>query len=140
MVPARRGQLCSAGGDLAFAWLQVVLHVEPYPSVADLGYLAAYPLQAVALVLLTRGRRLDRAGRIDVALVTVAMALPLWAFLVEPTVEGGGTLLQRAADLSYPLCDLVVLALVVRLGRSPAGTTCPRGCWPWAPSCCRWVT
>ncbi|WP_380171216.1 putative bifunctional diguanylate cyclase/phosphodiesterase [Kineococcus sp. DHX-1] len=115
------GQLCSAGGDLAFNWLQVVLHVEPYPSVADLGYLAAYPLQAVALVLLTRGRRLDRAGRIDVALVTVAMALPLWAFLVEPTVEGGGTLLQRAADLSYPLCDLVVLALVVRLGAIAGG-------------------
>ncbi|MEW1956583.1 bifunctional diguanylate cyclase/phosphodiesterase [Kineococcus sp. NPDC059986] len=111
------GQLCSATGDAVFSWLQTWQHVEPYPSVADVCYLAAYPLQAVALVLLTRGQRLDRGGRLDVSLVTVAMALPLWIFLVEPVVEDStAPLVHRLADLSYPLADLVVLALVVRLG------------------------
>ncbi|MEZ0165806.1 putative bifunctional diguanylate cyclase/phosphodiesterase [Kineococcus sp. LSe6-4] len=116
------GQLCSAAGDLVYSWLQVGLGVEPYPSVADLWYLAAYPLQAAALVLFTRGRRLDRAGRLDVALVTVAMALPLWIFLVEPALDAATTpLLHRAADLSYPLADLVLLVLLVRLGALAGG-------------------
>lgn len=116
------GQLCSATGDLLFAWLEVVLRVDPYPSVADLGYLAAYPLQAAAIVLLTRGRRLDLAGRLDVGIVTVAMALPLWIVLGEPVVlEDTAGLLDRAADLSYPLADLVVLALLVRFGALAGG-------------------
>ncbi|PRY13966.1 putative bifunctional diguanylate cyclase/phosphodiesterase [Kineococcus rhizosphaerae] len=116
------GQLCSAVGDLLYAWLDVVLHVSPFPSVADLGYLAAYPLQAAGIVLLTRGRRLNAAGRLDVGIVTVALALPLWVFLVEPVVlSPAEPLLDRLADLSYPLADLVVLALLVRCGAVTRG-------------------
>jgi two-component system, cell cycle response regulator len=88
----------------------------PYPSPADVAYLAYYPLAAVGLVLLVRARaheldwRLWMDGLIA-ALGTAALgAAFVFEFVADRTT---GTPLQVATTLAYPLGDITMLALVV---------------------------
>jgi diguanylate cyclase len=102
--------------------------LEPWPSVADVFYLLAYPFEAVAIFLLVRDRApgRDTAGVIDAAVITVVMALLSWVFLMEPYVTDSSlTFTEIAISVAYPLMDVVMLAVLVRLmtlrgPRSPA--------------------
>jgi len=102
--------------------------LEPWPSVADAFYVAAYPFEAVAMLLLVRDRApgRDRAGLIDAAVITVVMALLSWVFLMEPYVlDGSLSVAEIGISLAYPLMDIVILGVLVRLltlrgPRSPA--------------------
>ncbi|WNB85867.1 GGDEF domain-containing protein [Cellulomonas sp. ATA003] len=122
------GQLSWIAGDVVYTWYESVLAVEPFPSPADVLYLAAYPLLAVAFALLIRGRRSgrDRDGLIDSAIFTVAVGLLSWVFLMRPTLLGEGVdVVERAIALAYPLGDILLLGVLLRLlagpgARSPA--------------------
>jgi two-component system cell cycle response regulator len=99
-------------------WTAFLLHDSspPYPSPADLGYLAFYPLAIAGLVLLVRSRiheldwRLWMDGLIA-ALGTAALgAVFIFDFVADRT---SGTAIQQATTLAYPLGDIVMLSLVV---------------------------
>jgi diguanylate cyclase (GGDEF)-like protein/PAS domain S-box-containing protein len=95
---------------------------NPFPSPADALYLATYPLLAVGLSGLIRYRypRRDLPSLLDAMIVTGGLALPVWVYLVQPLTEVQGlTWEQRAISIAYPLGDILVLALLVRL-LSPA--------------------
>jgi diguanylate cyclase (GGDEF)-like protein len=88
----------------------------PYPSPADVGYLAFYPLAAAGVFLLVRARseqldwRLWMDGLIA-ALGTAALGAALvFEFVADRT---SGSAVQVATTLSYPLGDILMLALVV---------------------------
>lgn len=88
----------------------------PYPSPADAGYIPFYFLAALGLYLLVRARareldpRLWMDGAIA-ALGTGALGAALiFEFVAERT---GGTAIEVATTLTYPLGDVVLLALVV---------------------------
>jgi len=88
----------------------------PYPSLADLGYLAFYPLAYAGLVMLVRARadeinwRLWMDGLIA-ALGTAALGTAfVFDFVAEQT---SGTTLEMLTTLSYPLGDIGMLSLVV---------------------------
>jgi diguanylate cyclase (GGDEF)-like protein len=93
------------------------LDLPPYPSIADAMWLAFYPTSYVALVLLVRGRMTGERRSslwIDglVAGITVAAIGEVLVF--QPVIHtSGGTSLEVATDLAYPLCDLLLLSLVV---------------------------
>src|SRR5436309_7759998 len=61
------GQACFVLGDVLWDIFADVLHNTPFPSVADLLYLAGYPLLAAGLALMVRDRdpERDRASLID---------------------------------------------------------------------------
>jgi two-component system cell cycle response regulator len=88
----------------------------PYPSPADVGYLAFYPLAVVGLVLLVRarGRELDPRLWMDGAIATLGTgalgAALIFEFVAERT---SGTTVEVATTLAYPLGDIVLLSLVV---------------------------
>ncbi len=99
-------------------WTAFILHnpSPPYPSPADVGYLAFYPLAATGVILLVRARaheldwRLWMDGLIA-ALGTAALgAAFVFDFVAEQT---SGSPLQVATTLAYPLGDIAMLALVV---------------------------
>ncbi|HET7509520.1 MAG TPA: GGDEF domain-containing protein [Solirubrobacterales bacterium] len=108
-----------------FAWaageIYWTLYIEgnpsaPYPSPADIGYLAFYPLAIAGLYLLVRARaheldpRLWMDGLIA-ALGTGALGAALiFEFVADRTT---GSNLQVATTLAYPLGDIVLLSLVV---------------------------
>jgi diguanylate cyclase (GGDEF)-like protein len=88
----------------------------PYPSPADIGYLAFYPFAYAGLAMLVRARadelnwRLWMDGTIA-ALGTAALGMAfIFDFVAEKTT---GTPLQVATTLAYPLGDVTMLALVV---------------------------
>src|SRR5436305_5538911 len=89
----------------------------PYPSVSDAMWLAFYPCIYAALVLLVRGRmRGERRGSlwIDGIVAGLTVAALGEAIVFHAAMKTiGGTTLEVATDLAYPLCDLLLLSLVL---------------------------
>src|SRR5918995_1869607 len=138
------GQLSFTVGDAINYTYQWVLEVEPpYPSVADAFYLACYALLAAGLLLLVRERAPGRdvASLIDATIITTGVGLLSWVFLIGPNVRVPDLLLsQRLVSIAYPLCDVLLVAVAVRMGRAgpaerpadpdpagPAGRRLPEG-------------
>ena len=113
------GLLIIGAGDLVYALYERVLHTAtPFPSLADVLYLAGCPLIALGLVLLVRARTAgrDRVAWIDAAIVASGFGLLSWVFLMAPTassndLSGPG----RLVALAYPVYDVLFLALLVRI-------------------------
>jgi diguanylate cyclase (GGDEF)-like protein len=88
----------------------------PYPSPADIGYLAFYPLATLGLYLLvrTRARELDWRLWMDgliAALGTAALGAGIvFEYVADRTT---GTTLEVATTLAYPLGDILMVSLVV---------------------------
>ncbi|MFE8991652.1 aminotransferase class I/II-fold pyridoxal phosphate-dependent enzyme [Streptomyces collinus] len=107
-----------AGDTYYFVMEQYLGASNPFPSPADACYLAMYPLIAIGLSGLVRHRWANRdlPSLLDALIVTAGLALPVWVYLVQPlTVLQGVTWQQRAISIAYPLGDILVLALLVRL-------------------------
>lgn len=88
------------------------------PGPADVLYLLVYALGAVALMLILRRRTpgWDMAGLIDAWIIAVAAGLLSWVYLISPAVGDTGTALTtRLVSAAYPLGDLLLAALGVRL-------------------------
>jgi diguanylate cyclase (GGDEF)-like protein len=111
---------------LAFALMSVgditysILHIggeNPYPSMADLGYLAGY----VALILgfggLIHGRIPggDRTSIIDAAILSAGAGSLFWVIIIQPSLVGTVDPLSALVTMLYPALDLVLLALGLRV-------------------------
>jgi diguanylate cyclase (GGDEF)-like protein len=108
-----------------FAWAAAevywTLYIEanaeaPYPSPADIGYLAFYPLAVAGLCQLVRAHadRLDPRLWMDGAIAALGTAALGAALVFEFAADRtSGSALQIATTLAYPLGDVVLLALVV---------------------------
>jgi diguanylate cyclase (GGDEF)-like protein/PAS domain S-box-containing protein len=110
--------LAFAIGDFLYSYVTDVLRQpDPFPWIGDAFYLAMYPLLIAGVLLLPRsatGR--DRAGLVDALVLTSAVALLAWIFLIRPFLghpELGG--LGQAISIAYPLFDILVLATAMRL-------------------------
>jgi signal transduction histidine kinase len=91
--------------------------IEPFPSVADVLYLASYPVLAVALFRLRRpeSKSRDRTLMIEAAIITTGVALLMWApFIESPATDSSLTMWERAVSLAYPLADVLLVAVLVR--------------------------
>ncbi len=96
-------------------WLDL-LGLEPFPSTADIFYLAAYPLFMAALWLL--GCRTDRDdGALSDALIVGTSATVLgWALLIAPYMQDPSlSMSQLIVSAAYPIADLILIPLVLRL-------------------------
>jgi len=105
-------------GDILWFWMEVVLGASPYPSIADLGYLAFYPLLLVGLLAQPRERpeNLLRAA-LDLAIVIVGTGTVVWYLILAPVAAAASSDgLTSLLALAYPVGDLlVVFALAATL-------------------------
>jgi signal transduction histidine kinase len=103
-------------GDFIWAWYEIGGR-NPYPSSADIFYLAGYPLLAGALVVATKRRMpiIDPRAPIDAAIVAVSVLLFQWFYVIAPTLSDS-TLSSKesAVTITYPVADVIVLAVAVR--------------------------
>lgn len=109
-------------GDATWTWYEDVLGVSGDGTVADAFYLAAYPVLALAMHLVARGRRLrgEVAGLLDAVSVTLGVGLVLWVFALEPAWSAGqGDLLERITVAAYPVGDLVLVLQLAALLTGP---------------------
>jgi diguanylate cyclase (GGDEF)-like protein len=105
-------------GDVAFSWYERVLHATPFPSVADLLYLGGYPFLALGMWRFVRARApgVDIASVLDAATIAIGVAVASWIFLITPSaVAGDVPLVDRLVSGAYPVADLLLLALSIRL-------------------------
>jgi two-component system, cell cycle response regulator len=110
------GALCWAAGDTYWTLALSSLSSTPVPSWADAGYLMFCPLTFAGVLSLVR----QRARRVPVTLVADALAAALAvgalsaALVVEPVIaHAKGGSLAIATNLAYPVCDLLLLGLIV---------------------------
>ncbi|WIM93022.1 GGDEF domain-containing protein [Actinoplanes oblitus] len=112
------GWLLFATGDVVY-WVQSsVLGRDVFPSIADAFYLGSYPLLVAGLLGLVRARRpgKDRPGLLDALVLSTGAAMLSWVFLMEPYVHASDLdLVGRVVSLAYPVADLLLLAVLVRL-------------------------
>jgi diguanylate cyclase (GGDEF)-like protein/PAS domain S-box-containing protein len=100
----------------------------PFPSPGDAAYLLVYPVLMGGLLVLIRRRSTagDRGGVIDGLILTVGLSLPQWIALMAPYVHDNElTTLAKLVSIAYPLGDVLLLAVVIRLAldsgrRAPA--------------------
>lgn len=88
----------------------------PYPSPADIGYLAFYPLAYAGLALLVRARAQEINWRLwmDGLIAALGTAALGTAFVFDYIAgKTEGSTLEVATTLAYPLGDIGMLALVV---------------------------
>jgi signal transduction histidine kinase len=116
------GQLLFAIGDAYSFFFEWVLKAEvPFPSVADAFYLVFYPVLAAGLLLLVRGRApgRDAASLIDATIIATGVGMLSWVFLIGPYVRLPDLgLTERLVSIAYPLGDVLLLAVAVRLWRT----------------------
>jgi hypothetical protein len=61
----------------------------------------------------------DVASVIDATVIATGLGLLSWVFLVKPAATDGSlTILGRVASIAYPTADVLLLALLARLGGS----------------------
>ena len=125
--PARRTPwLLLAAANLTGTLGEVASHVYatvnhapvPFPSFADVIYLAAYPLYVAGLAMFIRSRSKEPDARsmIDALVLLVGLILLSWVFLIMPDAASASlSLSQRIVSVAYPVGDLLVLVTLARL-------------------------
>ncbi len=105
-------------GDLVWTVERYVVGAAHFPSASDVPYLAAYGLLAAGAQSFSRSRlsRRDLTALLDAAILAAGVAVPAVVFVVLPaaadsSLTGWGKVISSA----YPLGDILVLAVVVRL-------------------------
>jgi len=104
-------------GDTIYFVLHTVLGRDDFPDLADVFYLAQYPLICWALVIFihrrTPGR--DTITLVDASVLATGAGLLGWVYLVSPVASSGDSTLANAVSVAYPMMDLLVLAVALRL-------------------------
>jgi diguanylate cyclase (GGDEF)-like protein len=112
------GIASNAIGQLVEAVNGRILHVDTFPSTADIFYLALYPALAAGLALLIARRTSRRQWSrvIETAIITVGLGLLAWVFLVKPVASDPSIgLLGHIVSVAYPVGDVVLIVLLARL-------------------------
>ena len=114
LEPGRRGAwylvatgqaLFIAGDVIAYNYPVLVGGELPFPSLADVVYLACYPAIVGGLVMLIQRRDAtrDRASHIDSLIVTVGVGTLTWVYLIAPYAHDEAlTTAARSTSIAYP--------------------------------------
>ncbi len=120
-VALAAGLALTAAGD--WTWVLLAwMGLEPFPSVADVFYLGGMGMVALAILWLASGRLPggDRASMLDALIVAVGVGMLSWIFLMAPIVaDGYSSTVDIAVALAYPLLDILLLGVLVRLVLAP---------------------
>ncbi|GAA3278796.1 GGDEF domain-containing protein [Dactylosporangium vinaceum] len=113
------GSLVLAVGTAAAVVQTDVLHSNAWPTAVDAISLGGtFPLLLLGLLLLSRSGAANRdwATVIDSAIFTAGAGLLAWVFLIDPGLSDPSlNVAQKAISIAYPLCDVMLLAIMVRM-------------------------
>ncbi|GGO35625.1 putative bifunctional diguanylate cyclase/phosphodiesterase [Deinococcus humi] len=105
------------GAESVWVFLELIVKVPPFPSVADGLYFLAYLLQGGAFLALARQplRSMSTARlALDSLIVVGAVGVFSWyLFLAQIASNPGEPLLTRLVSLAYPIFDLFLLSLLL---------------------------
>jgi hypothetical protein len=110
------GLLSWTAGEILWTVLYSHDASPPYPSPADVFWLAWYPLTAVGMALLIRLQitRFHLHRWLDGLAVMLIVLTPCAALLLEPAVkEGTSSVASTAVNISYPILDSLLIGAVL---------------------------
>lgn len=110
--------LLTVVGDLIYDVYRFHLDEEPFPSAADVFYLASYVAMITSLVLLVHRRRSGRNREvwIDTTVMSLAAACVVSTVVVMPVLnDTAAPAVTTAISLIYPLLDVIALSVLIRL-------------------------
>lgn len=100
-------------GSILWLYYENILGEQPFPSLADAGYLPFYPLMLAGLLLLVEKMRSaeERLNfSLDASVIVIGGGMVVWYFLLGPIARAGDDdTLKTALSLAYPVGDLVLL-------------------------------
>ena len=106
-----------AGADVYWTLVLADMEAPPYPSLADVGWLAMFPLMYVAVLLLLREtlQKVSRTIWLDGLVGVFAFTAVGISLVFEPILSAAtvGTPSEIATNIAYPVGDLLLLAFVV---------------------------
>lgn len=106
-------------GDTVWFYLEVIQQTQPFPSTADIFFLAFYPLALIGLLSLPSApmKSTERLRfLLDLAIIMITTGMAIWFFIVSPTAaqyENGQ--LDQILAAAYPVGDLVLLGGIFTL-------------------------
>jgi hypothetical protein len=108
------GLLCLFIGELLFFLFQFVFHINPFPSVADIFYLAAYPLLLAGLLREitlhhVSWRDLSKLVLALVLLLMVALVFIVAYFGVFLAYNPGDAVINNSIAIAYGIADLMLI-------------------------------
>jgi PAS domain S-box-containing protein len=119
------GMASWSAGELLWSWYEVVQQRPvPFPSAADVGFLAMIPLAAGGLLSLHDTARWRWGARtlLDAMLIAGALLFVSWATVLGPQFhEAEGSLLKDALTLAYPLGDVILVSVVLAVYSALSG-------------------
>ncbi len=106
-------------------WLSNVVGIDAFPTVADPIYLLGYAVVAASIVVLIgRHHGRDSAGTLDSLILTTSLAVLSWVLLARPTIATYQDSPTAAlVAISYPVADIVLAGLLIRLVTTAGGRT-----------------
>jgi len=104
-------------GDVMLSFLTSSDGIEPFPSAADVPYLAGYVLIAIGLVELVRAgnREHDRTAWVDALIVAAAAAIFIWVLVIRDEIASSADIPTALVAAAYPFFDIVQIAVVAHL-------------------------
>jgi PAS domain S-box-containing protein len=120
--------VCLAFGVVGWGFWQVEVAVSGVPpapgSPADVFFFAGEALCLAALVVLLLRREPGSGPLLEAAMAAVAFGTAAWVFLIHDYVRDDTlALAARATQIGYAACDVMLLALAVRILFSPGRRT-----------------
>lgn len=117
-------------GEAVWSLYELVLHKEPFPSPADIGYLGAVPLAAAALLSFpTKSSELTTRAKtaFDALIISASILCISWATVLGPLYSSEwNSMVESVIGLAYPLGDVALVSIVVFISaRSAKGARSP---------------
>jgi hypothetical protein len=103
-------------GDVTWSALYGLDAEPPYPTIADVFWLAWYPIMAVAIALLIRTHvsRFELHRWMDGIAVMLIVLIPGFAWVVRPVSDSThDSTLATVVDFTYPILDLVLVGALL---------------------------
>jgi len=115
--------VCFTTGDNVYNLILAMGRQPSFPGTADVLYLLVYPLLTGGFLGLVRARdngASNRAALLDALVPTVGLGLLAWVYWIAPFTRSDSlSLLQKLVSVGYPLGDVLVLAMMLRMLTSP---------------------
>jgi hypothetical protein len=125
------GLFATLAGQLSLAPYQLVAGETPFPSVADIFYLLAYPFLIAAFLVFLRAHHesgfstSSLVERLSTVAVMAIVGGTIVVRVLRPVAASGGEVLDLMLNVAYPVLDLVLLmplALLLRMALRMRGS------------------
>jgi hypothetical protein len=98
-------------GESLFAIFQLVLHINPFPSIADIFYLLAYPLMLIGIFreIIFYQSVIKESYSVFISLMLIILSIIIFSIMIIPVLNNEGSVLSKIIASSYGVADILLI-------------------------------